>query len=157
MPIGTSIHEETCDKCHMPNITKRDHGSYCTSCHSMVTTSSTLKISCKITTATYEIYECTVSKENIQKVLSVEINSVDEFNQHKKSVLRKLNLIRLQGLFSLNSSSELIEFSAASKPLPAAVNNFVEDAAKSSVNLEVDTNLQQTNGFQVGEINVLFE
>jgi hypothetical protein len=143
VPQGISIFEETCDKCHLPTITQREQGTYCFSCHCMVSTSSKARVLCKITGPKGDIYECIVSGPWIMNLLGCEVKSPEDFKASRGKYLRAFNIAKPEGTFVLNPSTEVVSFRPEDAQISEAMSQFINDDVVADLNLEHEISLLQ--------------
>jgi hypothetical protein len=146
---GTSVFEETCDKCHLPTIIQREQGTYCFSCHCMVNTSSKARVLCKITGPKGDIYECIVSGPWIQNLLGCEVKSPEDFKASRGKYLRAFNIAKPEGTFVLSPSAEVVSFRPENAQISEAMSQFINDDVVADLNLEHEISLLQPYAIQV--------
>jgi hypothetical protein len=154
VPQGTSVFEETCDKCHQPTITQREQGTYCFNYHCMVSTSSKARVLCKITGPKGDIYECIVSGPWILNLLGCEVKSPEDFKASRGKYLRAFNIAKPEDTFVLSPSAEVVSFRPEDAQISEAMSQFINDDVVVDLNLEHETSLLQPYAIQVPTILV---
>jgi hypothetical protein len=154
VPQGTSIFEETCEKCHLPTTTKREQGNYCYNCNCMVGTFTEARIVCKITSASAEVYECTVTGQWILKLLGCELNSFKEFKASRARYLRLFNSAKPEGTFMLNPAVEVIGFRPEVVYLSESISQYINDDALAEIDLQQEVGLLQPSAILIGSISI---
>jgi hypothetical protein len=120
----------------------------------MVGTFTEARIVCKITSASAEVYECTVTGQWILKLLGCELNSFKEFKASRARYLRLFNSAKPEGTFMLNPAVEVIGFMPEVVHLSESISQYINNDALAEIDLQQEVGLLQPLAILIGSISV---